>query len=50
MGLIMWEVAEFIEPYGMWIEKEFKTEKEAKEYCDKRNAEGERPFCKCFKC
>ena len=40
MELIMWEVAEFIEPYGMWVEKEFKTEKEAKEYCDKRNASG----------
>lgn len=31
----MYEIAEFIEPYGMWIIKTVKTEKEAKDFCDK---------------
>jgi len=33
----MYEIAEFIEPYGMWIIKTVKTEEEAKRYCDERN-------------
>jgi hypothetical protein len=36
----MYEIAEFIEPYGMWIIKTVKTEEEAKRYCDERNKSG----------